>query len=55
MFYGNVTSYEYVALQLNSSYLGIFLNIYRLPKYCVDFFDGLVELLSFVCTDFDWC
>ena len=53
MFYGSFTSFEYVALQVNSSSRAIFLNIYRPPKYCTYFFDDLVELLSLICTDFD--
>ena len=53
MFYGNFPSFEYVVLQLNSSAWAIFLNIYRPPKYCTDFFDDLVELLSLTCTNFD--
>ena len=47
------TSFEYVALQVNSSLQAMFLNIYRPPKYGTDFFDDLVESLSLICTDFD--
>lgn len=41
-----------LALQLNSSFQAIFLNIYR-PKYCTYFFDGFAELLSLNCSDLD--
>ena len=51
--HGNFDSFEYVALQLNSSTRAVFLNIYRPPKYCATFFDDLAELLSIVCIDFD--
>ena len=53
MFYGSFTSFEYVALQVNSSSQAIFLNIYRPPKHCTYLFDDLVELLSLICTDFE--
>ena len=53
MSYGNLDSFEYVALQLNSSSRVIFLNIYRPPKYCATFFDDFAELLSIICIDFD--
>ncbi|CAJ1082756.1 hypothetical protein KUCAC02_009465 [Xyrichtys novacula] len=53
MYYGNFPSFEYVAFQLNSATRAIFLNIYRPPKYCVNFFDDFTELLSIICIDFD--
>lgn len=51
--YGHFGSFEYVALQLNSSSRALFLNIYRPPKYCANFFDDFTELLSVICVDFD--
>lgn len=54
MCYGNFDSFEYVALQLNSSSRALFLNIYRPPKYSTtSFFDDFTELLSIICIDFD--
>ena len=43
MFYGSFTSFEYVALQVNSSSQAIFLKLYRPPKYCTYFFDDFFE------------
>jgi hypothetical protein len=49
----NVASFEYVAIQLNSSSQAIFLNIYRPPRYCASFYDDIRELLSIIYIDFD--
>jgi len=42
-----------MAIQLKASPRVLFLNVYRPPKYCADFFDDLSELLSMICVDFD--
>ena len=42
-----------MALLLKCSSRALFLNIYRLPKYCASFFADFTELLSIVCIDFD--
>ena len=53
MFYGNLVSFEYVALKLNSASRTIFINIYRSPKYCANFSEDLAGLLSVICMEFD--
>lgn len=48
---GSFQSFEYVALQLKAPSKVVFLNVYRPPKYCTDFFNDLSELLSVICVD----
>ena len=50
----NLVSFEYVAPQLNSSSWAMFLNIYRPLEQCATFFDDIAELLSIICTGFDY-
>ena len=51
--FSNFSTFEYVALQLKSSRRAILVNVYRPPKYCVDFSDDFNELLSIVYTEYD--
>ena len=54
MSFGDFNSFEYVSFILKGDPKVLFLIIYRPPRYSGQFFDDFTELLSVICTDYNF-